>query len=144
MSDAIPSDHDAVESYRVTLSQVGSTNRLQVPLPAALSCDPGDVVSLSLSGDTAYATVTTTLRGDPVVRDAFPTRHLARRDGEGEDELACWLDRAGAGASDTLVLDVLTGGYAYGLREPGTRVVYAPPDPPDQSLADIARNLDTE
>ncbi len=141
MSDAIPSDHDAVESHRVTLSQVGSTNRLQVPLPAAVSCDPGDVVSLSLSGDTAYAAVTTTLRGDPVVRTAFPTRHLARRDREGEDELACWLDRVSAGASDTLVLDVLTGGYAYGLREPGARVVYTPPDPPDQSLADIARNL---
>ncbi|MEF8813764.1 MAG: hypothetical protein V5A55_08095 [Halovenus sp.] len=144
MSDAIPSDHDAVESHRVTLSQVGSTHRLQVPLPAAASCEPGDVVSLSLSGDRVYAAVTTTLRGDRAVRDAFPTRHLARRDGEGEDELARWLDRVEADTSDTLVLDVLTEGYAYGLREPGTRVVYAPPDPPDQSLADIARSLGTE
>jgi len=84
-----------------------------------------------------------TLDDDPVVRGAFATRPLARR-GDGEDELARWLDRVGADAGDTLVLDVLAEGYAYGLREPGTRVVYAPPDPPDQSLADIARNLGEE
>jgi hypothetical protein len=141
--DAVPSDHDTVESHRVSLSTVGSTARRQILLPDAVSSDPGDVVVLSLSGDRAYAAVKTTLDDDPVVRGAFATRPLAPR-GDGEDELARWLDRVGADAGDTLVLDVLVEGYAYGLREPGTRVVYAPPDPPDPSLADIAHNLGEE
>lgn len=144
MRDAVPSDHDTIGSHRVTLSQVGPTTRLQVPLPAAVSPDAGDVVSLSLAGDRAYAAVETTLGGGPAVRGASPTRRLARCDDDEADELAPWLDRIGADAGDTLVFDVLTEGYAYGLREPGTRVVYTPPDPPDQPLADIARNLGDE
>jgi hypothetical protein len=37
---------------------------------------------------------------------------------------------------------VLTEGYAYGLREPGKRVVYEPVERPDSSLADIAESLE--
>lgn len=144
MPDAVPSDHDAVESHRISLSSVGRTNRLQLPLPEELSCGPGDIVSLSLAGDGRFAAVTTTLGGEPAIRDAFPTRRLARTDGEGTDELASWLDSVGLDAGDTLVLDVLTDGYAYGLREPGTRVVYSPPDQPDSSLAAIARDVTEE
>lgn len=144
MPDAVPSDHDAVDHHRVRLSQVGRTNRLQVPLPDGLPCEPGDVVSLSLSGDGAFTQVTTTLGGDPAVRDAFPTRRLARTDDADADVLANWFDEHSVGAGDTLVLDVLTEGYAYGLREPGSRVVYAPPEKPDSSLTDIARSITEE
>jgi hypothetical protein len=141
VTERVPSDHDAVESHRVHLSTVGRTSRFQLSLPEELSCESGDVVSLSLAGDQAYAEVETTLDGEPAIRGAFPDRNLARNR-DGRDEFDAWLRDAGASAGDPLVLDVLTTGYAYGLRLPGDRVVYAAPEQPDSSLQSIAKSLD--
>lgn len=141
MTERVSSDHDTVESHRVHLSTVGRTSRFQLPLPDELSCETGDVVSLSLAGDQAYAEVETTLDGDPAVRGAFADRNLARSR-NGEDEFDGWLQGTDATAGDPLVLDVLTPGYAYGLRFPGDRVVYVAPEKPDSSLQSIAQDLD--
>jgi len=104
-------------------------------------CETGDVVVLSLEGETVYAEVTAGLDGDSTVQSGARTRQAAgTRDGD--NELRSWLDSHGIEKGDALVLDVLRTGYAYGLRRPGERVVYSPPDPPDSSLADIAKNLD--
>ena len=140
MTDRIPSDHPVVDSCRVELSAVGSTNRPQLVLPAALSCGAGDLVWLSLAGTGTHAEVVSTLSGENAVRAAYANRKLARN-GTGEDLLGAWLDESGLGPGTTLVLDVLTEGHAYGLREPGERVVYNPVDRPDSSLADIAESL---
>ena len=142
MTDRIPSDHATIESHRISLGTVGRTRRLQVELPDELECAVDDVVYLSLEGDGFHATITASLHGDAAVQDAFPTRQLARTRA-GEDALRAWVDDTGLTAGDALVLDVLREGYAYGLRRPGKRVVYAPPEPPNSSLADIARNLDS-
>jgi len=144
VTDHVPSDHGAVDSHRVHLTQVGRTHRLQVELPATLDCAVDDVVSLSLEGDARHAQVTAGLDGEPTIQGAFATPRLARTRGEGEDELRAWVDEHGLGAGDALVLDVLREGYAYGLRRPGERVVYSPPEPPDSTLSDIARDLGTE
>lgn len=141
MTDALPSDHPVVDSHRVELDAVGSTGRPQLVLPAKLSCDPGDSVRLSIEGTQTHAEVVSTLRGDPGIRGAYANRRLART-GDGENLLADWLDESGHGPGSTLVLDVLTEGYAYGLREPGKRVVYEPVERPDSSLADIAESLE--
>ncbi len=141
MSDAIPSDHDAVDSYRVELAAVGRTGRAQLPLPAALTCDTGDTVSLTVGGEALYAVVDSTLEDEPVIRGAFENRRLARTE-DGENQLRGWLDANGFGPRTTLVLDVVTEGYAYGLREPGSRVVYEVTEPPNSSLADIANSLE--
>lgn len=141
MTDRIVSDHDTVESHRVHLSQVGGTRRLQIPLPAELSLAVADVISVSFDQESCHARVDRTLEGNRALRRAVRTRQQART-GDGTDLLAEWLDTAGLGGGDPLLLDVLTEGYAYGLRQPGARVVYQPPDRPDASLADIARNLD--
>ncbi len=140
MTDRVPSDHPVVDSHRVELSAVGSTNRPQLVLPAVLSCDAGDLVWLSLAGTGTHAEVVPTLSGETAVRAAYANRKLTR-DRTGEDLLGSWLDERGFGPGTTLVLDVLTEGYAYGLREPGARVVYDPVDRPDSSLADIAESL---
>ena len=141
MTDRLPSDHPVVDSHRLRLEAVGSTSRPQVPLPAAVSVDAGTFVRLSLGGETeTHAEVVSTLRGGRAVRAARANRRLART-GEGANLLGEWLDAGDHGPGDTLVLDVLTEGYAYGLREPGDRIVYAPVEPPDSSLADIAESL---
>jgi len=98
-------------------------------------------VHLAIDGESSYAEVTSTLGGDSAIHGAFANRRLAHTEGEGENRLQNWLDSCGRGPGDTVVLDVLTGGFAYGVREPGARVVYDPPDPPDSSLSDIAASL---
>ena len=141
MADAIPSDHDAVDSFRVELAGVGRTGRAQLPLPAEATCAVGDIVELTVGGESSYAEVDSTLDGEPAIRGAFANRRLARTEA-GEDRLRTWLDDQGYGPGSTLVFDIVTEGYGYGLRAPGNRVVYEASEPPDSSLADIARSLD--
>lgn len=141
MTDRLPSDHPVVDSHRVELDPVGSTGRPQLVLPAKLSCEPGDPVRLSIGGTQTHAEVISTLRGDSAIRGGYANRRLARRE-NGRNLLADWFDEGDHGPGSTLVLDVLTEGYAYGLREPGERVVYEPVEQPDSSLADIAESLD--
>lgn len=141
MTDALPSDHPSMVSYRVTLEAVGSTNRPQLPLPDELDCEPGDVIRLTVDGTRSHAEVTETLRGKSAITGAYANRRMART-GEGTDICGEWLREQGYGPGETVVLDVLTEGYAYGLREPGARVVYHPVKKPNSSLADIAQSLD--
>lgn len=146
MTDSVPSDHPSVSSHRVHLSSVGHTSRTQVVLPEDCEATADDVVSLSLSGDNYHSQITTTLAGERVIRGAFTNRRLAREgeDSRAENALLAWVGETGLEAGDALVFDVLTAGYAYGLRQPGERVVYRPPDAPDSSLADIARSLEDD
>lgn len=141
MSDSVPSDHPSVDSHRIELAAVGSTGRPQLLCPSPLDCASGDFVRLTIDGTTTHAAVVSTLAGDTAVREAYANRSLART-GEGRDILGEWLAATDNGPGDTLVLDVLTEGYAYGLREPGQRVVYEPVEEPDSSLVDIAESLD--
>lgn len=140
MADSIPSDHPAVDSYRVDLTTVGSTSRPQVVLPAELRCESEAFVRLVVGEQQAHAQVASTLDGDRTIQGAFANKRLART-GDGENLLAAWLDEVGFEAPTTLVLDVLTEGFAYGLRVPGERVVYEPLEKPDSSLSDIAESL---
>lgn len=140
MPDAIPSDHPTVDSHRVECTQVGRTGRPQLVLPTALPVEDGEVIRLLLDGKTLYAPVESTLGGEPALQGAYGNRRLARNR-EGTNRLRNWLGEHGYEPGSTLVLDVLTDGHAYGLREPGDRVTYRPTEPPDSSLADIADSL---
>lgn len=142
MSERVPSDHDAVATRRVHLATVGRTNRLRVPLPDGLEVAVGEVVRLSLEGQTTHAQGTESLAGDADFRDAFDNQRLARTEGEGEDRLQPWFGTVGLSAGDPLLVDTVTPAFKYGLRRPGERVVYEAIDPPDTSLVDIARELD--
>jgi hypothetical protein len=140
VTDAIPSDHPAVDSYRVELSAVGSTTRAQLPLPPELDCEEGDFVRLVVADQQTHTRVVSSLAGERAIQAAYANKQLARTDG-GTDLLGKWLDSAGFGPGSTLVIDVLTPEYAYGLRVPGERVVYDPVEKPDSSLSDIAESL---
>ena len=142
MSDRVPSDHESITSHRTHHRQVGRVGRPRVPLPDAIEVSVGDVIRLSLAGEEYHAQVTQSRDGDRDVRGAFFDAQLARTDGEGENYLAAWVDDAGVDVGDPLVLDVVTPGYKFGLRTPGTRVTYTATDAPSSSLSDIARNLD--
>jgi hypothetical protein len=139
MSDRLPSDHPAVDSHRVELGTVGATSQPELLLPPDLTCETGDFVRLVLDGTATHAEVVATMDGKRALRGAHENRRLARSE-RGPGLLADWLEEYDPGT--TLVLDVLTEGYAYGLREPGERVVYDPVEQPRSSLRDIAEGLD--
>ncbi len=141
MTDRIPSDHETITSHRVSLSSVGRTSRVQVVLPDALDCDPFDIVSLALSGRNYHSQLTRAVSGDIVIMGAFANRRLART-AEGENQFQQWVADSGRGPGDSLELDVLRDGFAYGLRIPGERVIYEPPEPQRSSLSDIAQSLE--
>jgi hypothetical protein len=139
--DRLPSDHDAVQTHRATVSQVGRTGRPQVEIPAAVDVDEGEILRVVLDGEEYHGRVETTLDDDPVIGRVTDNARLAR-EGEGENRLAAWFDGIDVAFGDSVHLDVVTPGHKYGLRSPGARVVYTATDAPDSSLADIARNLD--
>ncbi|MFC7073673.1 hypothetical protein ACFQJ7_15260 [Halovenus rubra] len=142
MSDRIPSDHTTVESRRIHLATIGRTGRFQLQLPPDLDCELEDVIYLSLEGDGVHAQVHSGLDSKWTINGAFRTRKAARTQ-DGENAFHAWLDKHTLADGDALMFDVLRTGYAFGLRRPGERVVYSPPDPPDSTLTDIARDLDS-
>jgi len=142
VTDRVPSDHGTVTSHRTDLDEIGRTGRPRVPLPDAVDASVGDGVRLSVGGERYHARIEESLGGDPDLRGAFANARLARTSGEGRNHFRKWVEAAGLATGDAVLLDVVTDGYAYGLREPGTRAVYTPLEPPSSSLSDIARDLD--
>ena len=144
MPDRVPSDHDAVRTIRATLERVGRTDRPKVTVPAeAADCLPDeDVIRLSLDGTTTHAQVEQDFDGVPEIRGAFDSPSLAREPGEGTDRLAEWADDRDVSVGGSVLLDVVTSGYTYGLRAPGERAIYEATDPPSDSLASIARDIE--
>ena len=143
MTDRIPSDHDSVETVRATVERVGRTDRRKVTVPedAADLLPDGEVVQVVLAGETAHATVERDFDGQPELTGAFDSPTLARSPGDGEDRLGAWLEETDLAAGESVLLDVVTEGFMYGLREPGERTVYEATEPPSDSLSAIARDV---
>lgn len=142
MGDSLPSDHDTVETHRLTLSTVGRTDRPRIELPDELGLEHGDIVTLSTGRKEYVAQVAKNLDGSLEIRRAVDNRRLAKTDDEGENRLAEWVESVGLDAGRSVLLDVLVDGKQYGLRKPGDRVVYTLHDTPSESLSDIASDLD--
>ncbi|QSG06791.1 DUF7112 family protein [Halapricum desulfuricans] len=140
MADRIASDHEAVQTHRITLGTAGRTSRPELELPESIDASDGDVVRLTLDGRACYALVEAGLDGTARLRGAFENARLAR-EGDGENRLLEWIDDSGVKPGRSLLLDVLSTGYHYGLREPGQRVVYTVLEPPKGSLSDIADSI---
>jgi hypothetical protein len=143
VTDRVSSDHESVRSIRATLERVGRTDRLKVAIPAdATDALPaGEVVRLALDGSTYHSLVDTDFDGNPELQGAYDSPGLAR-DGGGTDRLAEWVAETGLSAGSSVLLDVVTPEFKYGLRTPGDRTVYDATAPPDDSLSAIASNLD--
>lgn len=141
MADRVASDHDTVETHRLSVDTVGRTSRYRIELPAGLDVAAGDVIRLDFGGQQSQAQVTESLDGTLELRGAYANARLARED-EGEDRLGPWLEEAGLDAGRSVLLDVLVDGSQYGLREPGSRTVYTVATPPSDSLSSIAEDLD--
>ncbi|MFC6863578.1 hypothetical protein ACFQGE_08890 [Halomicroarcula sp. GCM10025817] len=141
MADRVPSDHDAVETHRVPIARVGRTDSPQVVLPDAVALEDGSVVRVALDGTQYHAAVERDIDGDRVLSHVADNARLAR-EREGENRLAEWVRDADVSLGGSAHFDVVTPGHEYGLRTPGTRVVYTTTERPNRSLSDIAESLD--
>ncbi|MDG5775530.1 hypothetical protein VB773_06890 [Haloarculaceae archaeon H-GB2-1] len=144
MSDRISSDNDAVETVRATLERVGRTDRPQITLPDDADVPTDEVVRLSISGTEYHAHIEASLDGTPVIRGAFDNARLARTPDEGAERLAEWVESDGIEFGGSVLFDVVTAGFKYGVRSPGERVIYDATDAPDDSLAAIADQLESD
>jgi hypothetical protein len=141
VSDRLPSDHDAVETHRAGLEHVGRTDRPKVVVPDDATVPVDEVDRLVVDGRTCHARVETNLHGDPEITGAFDTPTLAREPGDGENRLETWVADADVTVGGSVLLDVVTEGFKYGLRAPGERTVYEATEKPDAGLSAIAEDL---
>jgi hypothetical protein len=140
VAERVPSDHPSVTTYRAHLQRSGGTRRPCLRLPDGVTAADGDVGRLVLDGTEYHATVTSDTEGR-VVRGAYDNRRMAR-DREGTNRLVEWAEAVDRDPGDAVSLDELVADTLYGLRVPGTRVVYTVTEPPSDSLSAIADALD--
>ena len=142
MPDRIASDHPSIESTRVRVTRHGGRGR-RIDVPAGILPEE-TVVRIVLDERTRFGRTVAPPTGDGRwVTGVYSSPKQARNPGNADNLLELWLDDHGTRTGGSLLLDTVEAGYAYGLREPGTRIVYQSVDRPADSLAAIARSLET-
>ena len=147
MSDRVPSDHPTISTIDATLSRSGATDRPRIDIPAEAADDvpAGEVVRLVLDDQEYRTRIERAFSGDGLqIRGAYDSPRLARNPGDGENRLIEWYEDSGLAFGRTILLDVVTEGFKYGLRTPGSRAVYDATEAPSDSLASIAEQLEDE
>jgi len=143
MSTRLPSDSDAVDSYRATIVRRGGSRTPCLELPAAVAetVAVDDRLTLVIDGSEYYATVSGN-DSEPLLYGAYETRKQARKTGSGTNRLGEWLRSLDREVGDSVICDAIVAGERYGLRAPGDRAVYTVKHEPRDSLQSIADALD--
>lgn len=145
MSQQISSDHPTVTTIRATLSRSGATDRPRIDIDSEDEAhfSPEEIVRLVLDGH-EYRTRAERAFGtdDLQIRGAYDSPRQVRNPGEGTNRLDEWFDDSSLTFGRTVLIDVVTERFKYGLREPGERAVYEATEAPDDSLASIAKDLE--
>lgn len=144
MADRIASDHPTIDSIRAEVVRHGGRRRrLKVPA-SERTVVPGDgVIEVIVDERTCFARCQE-IRDQPAIVGLYDTMAAAKDEVTGSDWLVNWLDDNGHSIGSSVLLDVLQPGKRIGLRSPGDRAVYDVPQSPDNSLAEIARDLSDE
>ncbi|MWG34945.1 DUF7112 family protein [Halomarina oriensis] len=139
MADRIQHDHASVVTHRATLERAGRTSRPKLVLPDEVPARERPV-RLVLDGSTRHATIEEAVDGTVEIRGAYDNARMAR-EREGENHLVAWAERTGLDFGRSVHLDAVDD-ELYGVRAPGERAVYTPTDSPNDSLSNIANDLD--
>ena len=143
MPERVPSDHASVTTYRGQIERSGGTRRPCLRLPDDVGLHDGDLIRIALGGTQYHARVDADASG-LLVRGVYDYRRLARTPGEGTNRLVEWVEETGRSPDSAVELDEVEVGFLYGVRVPGSRVVYEATESPTSSLADIAEEFGRE
>lgn len=141
----LPADHPSVHTVRAHLERYGPGLRLLAPADEREAFAVGEVVRVVVDGSERFARARSATDDAPFLPGVYDTPDVARDPSSGSDptdRLAEWADDRGLGAGAPVLVDVLTAGERYGLREPGESLTYRDRRQRNDSLADIARDLD--
>ena len=164
MADRISSDHPTVSTIRAKAVATPSGWRVEIPPEAVDDVSTDDVPAADVStadvptGDIPTDDVVRVVCDDverfarfdlalddetTILRAVYDSPSHARSPGEGTDRLGDWLESTGFSDGGSVLLDVIEPGFQYGLRAPGTETVYTAKQPPNDSLASIAEDLES-
>lgn len=143
MGDRVSSDHPSVRTVRATLTETATGVRLEIPATDRDAVPTEEVVRVVLDGDELFARPERALTGDDVsIPGVYDSPRFARSPGDGEDRLPSWVDDHDVRAGGSVLVDVVEPAFLYGLRAPGETAVYEAREPPTDSLASIAEDLE--
>ncbi len=138
---------ETTDTVRATMAQAGATNRPRIEISAdeADAFPADEIVRLVMDESEYRARIERPLTGDGrLIRGVYDTPRLARNPGDGENRLTDWFDDSGRQFGGSVLIDVVEEGFKYGLRHPGERTVYEATETPNESLADIAQQVEDQ
>ena len=145
MADHVSSDHPSVHTVRATAT--ATATGMQVTLPEADhdQFPVDEVVRVVLDGEERFARIERALTGtERSIGGVYDSPSDARNPGSGTDRLAPWLAANEIEDGSSVLVDVVERAFQYGLRAPGESTVYTAKEPPSDSLADIASELEEQ
>ncbi|MFC6719381.1 hypothetical protein ACFQGT_03700 [Natrialbaceae archaeon GCM10025810] len=144
MADRISSDHPSVRTVRATLAETPSGVRVEIPADERDAVPLEEVVRIVLDGTERFARPERALTGDEgIVPGVYETPDGARDPAAGTDALPEWIDESDVRRGGSVLLDVVEPDFLYGLRAPGETAYYDAREPPSDSLARIAKDLES-
>ncbi len=145
MADRVSSDHPSVDTVRATLTETTTGVRIDIPAEERARFPTDKVVRLVLDGDERFVKAERPLTGDGLsITGIYDSPRFAREPREGVDRLGTWYSDHSVRVGGSVLLDIIEPDYLYGLRAPGKTAVYDAREPPTDSLASIAENLESE
>jgi len=136
-ADSLAADHPSVETLRARIERAGP-RRPEIAVP---DLDPREApVRFVLDGSTYHAPVVAGLDGTTAIVGAYDNARMAR-EREGPNRLHRWVDDRGLDPGRSVLVDVVTEDL-LGLRAPGEDTVYTVGTSTDDSLREIARDLE--
>ncbi|UWG47670.1 Uncharacterized protein HSRCO_1387 [Halanaeroarchaeum sp. HSR-CO] len=144
MPDRVAHDHPTVETLDGTLARYGATHRSEIRLPSNDAIPVDEVLRVVLDGVEYRAEIAARSNGDPVIRGAYETPRQARNPGAATDHLDPWVEDRDLAFGRTVHVDVVDAGHKVGLRAPGESATYTVVEPPKDSLAAIAKDLEED
>ena len=143
MADRISSENPSVHTIRASLEATATGSRVSIPTDEESHLPVDDVVRVVCDGAERFARIERPLDSETLAIPAvYASPRHARDPGTGEDRLAVWVDANGIRGGGSVLVDVIEAEFLYGLRAPGETAVYEAKEPPSDSLASIAEDLD--
>lgn len=143
MADRLSSDHPSVRTVRATLSETATGVQLSLPDEERDAFPVEEVVRVNLDGSERFASVERALTGAELsIPGVYETPDGARDPRTATDLLPEWTDDHGVPSGGSVLIDVVEPEFYYGLRAPGETNYYDAVEPPKESLADIAKDLE--